>query len=69
MLGSVLGIIAFFVLVVISKSLKIVGQAEVLVVERLGRFNRVAHSGLNVLIPFVEKPRAIDVTRSLTSAA
>ena len=61
MLGSFLGVIAFFALVVISKSLKIVGQAEVLVVERLGRFNRVAHSGLNVLIPFVEKPRAIDV--------
>ena len=61
MLGSIIGIIAFFALVVVSKSLKIVGQAEVLVVERLGRFHRVARSGLNILIPFVEKPRAIDV--------
>jgi regulator of protease activity HflC (stomatin/prohibitin superfamily) len=47
--------------VTLVKALKIVGQAEVLVIERLGRFHRVARSGLNVLIPFVEKPRAIDV--------
>ena len=56
-----LGILAAGGLVVLTKSLKIVGQAEVLVVERLGRFHRVARSGLNILIPFVERPRAIDV--------
>jgi regulator of protease activity HflC (stomatin/prohibitin superfamily) len=33
----------------------------VLVIERLGRFHRVARSGFNVLIPFLERPRAIDV--------
>jgi regulator of protease activity HflC (stomatin/prohibitin superfamily) len=40
---------------------KIVGQAEVMVIERLGRFNRLARSGFNVLIPFLERPRSIDV--------
>jgi len=42
-------------------SIKIVGQAEVLVIERLGRFHRLARSGLNILIPFVERPKTIDV--------
>jgi regulator of protease activity HflC (stomatin/prohibitin superfamily) len=42
-------------------SIKIVGQAEVLVVERLGRFHRLARSGLNILIPFVERAKTIDV--------
>ena len=42
-------------------SLKVIGQAEVMVIERLGRFHRVARSGLNILIPLVERPRAIDV--------
>jgi regulator of protease activity HflC (stomatin/prohibitin superfamily) len=42
-------------------SFKIVGQAEVMVIERLGRFHRVARSGLNVLIPLFERPRSIDV--------
>jgi regulator of protease activity HflC (stomatin/prohibitin superfamily) len=56
-----LGIVAAFVLGVIIRSVKIIGQAEVIVVERLGRFHRVARSGLNLLIPFVERPRHLDV--------
>ncbi len=47
--------------ILISRSIKIIGQAEVMVVERLGRFHRVARSGLNILIPFVEKPRLLEV--------
>src|SRR3954452_24460109 len=46
---------------VAATSIKIIGQAEVMVVERLGRFHRVARSGLNVLIPFVERARLLDV--------
>ncbi len=54
-------ILAVLALYVLAKSIKIIGQAEVIVVERLGRFNRVARSGLNFLIPFVERPRTLDV--------
>src|SRR3954463_9550901 len=61
MFGLIFGIFVLLGLVVVTKSLKVVGQAEVLVVERLGRFHRLARSGLNVLIPFIEKPRSIDV--------
>ena len=57
----VLALIAAFGLLVITKSIKIIGQAEVMVIERLGRFNRVARSGLNLLIPFVERPKTLDV--------
>src|SRR5688572_26948974 len=57
----ILGILAVFGLLVITKSFKVVGQAEVMVIERLGRFHRVARSGLNILLPFIEVPRAIDV--------
>ncbi len=56
-----LGVVVALAGVVIAKSIKIVGQAEVMVVERLGRFHRVARSGLNILLPFVEAPRPIDV--------
>jgi regulator of protease activity HflC (stomatin/prohibitin superfamily) len=49
------------VLFVATSSVKIVGQAEVMVIERLGRFNRVARSGLNLLVPFMDRPRTIDV--------
>jgi regulator of protease activity HflC (stomatin/prohibitin superfamily) len=30
-----------------------------LLIERLGRFNRIASSGLNVIIPFLDSPRAV----------
>jgi regulator of protease activity HflC (stomatin/prohibitin superfamily) len=56
-----LGVLAVIAIWVMTKSFKIVGQAEVMVVERLGRFHRVARSGLNILVPFVEAPRTIDV--------
>lgn len=46
---------------VIIPSIKVIGQAEVIVVERFGRFHRVARSGLNFLIPFVERARTLDV--------
>jgi len=31
----------------------------VMLVERLGRFDKVASSGLNILVPFLDKPRAV----------
>ena len=46
---------------VITKTVKVIGQAEVMVIERWGRFNRVGRSGLNLLIPWMERPRTIDV--------
>ncbi len=56
-----IGIVALGVGVILAKSVRIIGQAEVMVVERLGSFNRVARSGLNLLIPFVERAKTIDV--------
>lgn len=60
--GIVIAILVVLIgLVLVTSSVKIIGQAEVMVIERLGRFHRLARSGLNVLIPFVERPRSIDV--------
>src|SRR4051812_40413128 len=49
--------IAISALVVAAKTIKIVPQATVMLIERLGRFSRDAASGLNVLVPFLDKPR------------
>jgi len=56
-----LAIITLLVGWMLSKSIKVIGQAEVMVIERWGRFSRVGRSGLNILIPWMEKPRTIDV--------
>jgi len=46
-------------LTVAWKTIKIVPQSSVLLIERLGRFHRIASSGLNIIVPFFESPRAV----------
>ena len=47
-------------IIFIIKGVIIVQQAEVVIVERLGKFDRVLESGFNFIIPIIEAPRAID---------
>ena len=56
--------VGIFLLIVAAKTIKIVPQATVMLIERLGRFNRVAASGLNILVPFLDKARAVYWTNS-----
>src|SRR5437764_5247135 len=51
--------IGIVLLIIAIKTIKIVPQSTVMLVERLGRFNRVAASGLNILTPFLDKPRGV----------
>ena len=51
--------LAIALITVAWKTIKIVPQSTVLLIERLGRFNRVAQSGLNIIVPFFEAPRAV----------
>ena len=52
-------IIGFALLIIAWKTLKIVPQSAVLLIERLGKFNRLATSGLNIIVPFFEAPRTV----------
>ena len=65
LIPAIAAIVALFIF---TSSVKIVGQAEVMVIERFGRFNRLARSGLNILIPWVERPKTIDVRYLSTDA-
>jgi regulator of protease activity HflC (stomatin/prohibitin superfamily) len=58
------GFMAIVLLVIAAKTIRIVPQATVMLVERLGRFDKVASSGLNILIPFLDRPRAYYWTNS-----
>ncbi|MFT5660030.1 MAG: regulator of protease activity HflC (stomatin/prohibitin superfamily) [Sulfurimonas sp.] len=50
------GAIILFALAIIVKGIKIVSQADMLVVERLGKFHTVLKGGLNFIIPIVDNP-------------
>jgi len=47
-------------IVLVAKGVIIVQQAEVVVIERLGKFHKVLDSGFNWIIPVLDAPRAID---------
>jgi regulator of protease activity HflC (stomatin/prohibitin superfamily) len=59
-----LAFIGIALLVIAAKTIKIVPQSSVLLIERLGKFHRVAASGLNIIVPFFESPRAVYWTNS-----
>src|SRR5262245_40603407 len=54
------GVIALVAIYVASKTIRIVPQATVLLIERLGKFSRVASGGMNMIIPFLDRPRAFN---------
>jgi regulator of protease activity HflC (stomatin/prohibitin superfamily) len=61
-MGTALFVIgAVAVVFAMVKGLRIVPQAKVMVVERLGKFHHVATSGPNILIPFFDSPRIMEM--------
>ncbi len=62
----ILLLVAIVVVVMAIKGFRIVQQAETMVVERLGKYHRTLHSGVNVLWPFFDRPRRIQWRYSLT---
>jgi regulator of protease activity HflC (stomatin/prohibitin superfamily) len=52
-------ILLLAVIIVISRSIKVVPQSETRVIERLGRFHSVLNPGLNIIWPFIDKPKVV----------
>ena len=52
-----------FLLIIIAiiafKTIKIVKQSEVYVIERLGKFHKIADAGLTIIIPFMDQVRSV----------
>ncbi|HQJ82182.1 MAG TPA: stomatin-like protein, partial [Bacteroidales bacterium] len=55
----IFGAIALFVIIFAAAGFKIVQQAETMIIERLGRYNRTLSSGINIIWPVIDKPREI----------
>ncbi|MCS6979494.1 MAG: SPFH/Band 7/PHB domain protein [Flavobacteriales bacterium] len=52
-------LIALFVVLFALRGFKIVQQSETMIVERLGRYHRTLNSGINIIWPVIDRPRAI----------
>ncbi len=53
-------IIVIFIIILVSKGLVIVKQAQVIIIERLGKYNRTLDSGLHIIWPIIDKARQIN---------
>ncbi len=62
-----LGLVVLIVIIVVSAGVKIVPQSETRVVERLGRFHSVLSPGLNIIWPFIDKPKTVYTRRVETA--
>ena len=52
-------VLVFLLIVILIKATFIVRQAEVIMIERLGKFNKMLTSGIHFLIPFMDQPRKV----------
>src|SRR5476651_1142639 len=63
----VFGFFALFAFVVLVKTIKVVPQKQVMIVERLGRFHKSAEAGLNIILPFLDSVRdTLDLREQIT---
>src|SRR6266699_3700338 len=57
--------VALLVLIVLLRTIRIVPQKQVKLVERLGKYHRTAEAGLNTIVPFLDSVRDTIVMREL----
>jgi len=63
-------VLVLFVILIAYSSIKIIRQASVGIVERLGKYHKTAEQGINMLIPFIDRFRAIvDLREQVVSFA
>ena len=52
-------VVTLFVIIFVRTGIKIIQQAETMIIQRLGKYNRTLESGINIVIPIFDKPRPI----------
>lgn len=60
-------VLIFLVIVTIVQSLCIVQQSQTVIIERLGRYYRTLTSGVNIIVPFIDRPRAMNWRYTITA--
>jgi regulator of protease activity HflC (stomatin/prohibitin superfamily) len=55
-------VVCLFLIIALFKATFVVQQAEVVIVERFGKFHRILDSGIHFIIPFMDQTRSITWT-------
>ena len=63
----ILILLVILALVILGKSIKVVPQKQVKLIERVGKFHKKAEAGLNIILPFIDSVReTIDLREQIT---
>jgi regulator of protease activity HflC (stomatin/prohibitin superfamily) len=52
-------VLLVFSIILALKGFKIIKQAEVMIIERFGRFHTILESGIHFIIPIIDSPRGV----------
>jgi regulator of protease activity HflC (stomatin/prohibitin superfamily) len=55
----ILIVLAAFVIIFAASGIRIIQQSQTMIIERLGKYYRTLPSGINIIIPIIDKPRQI----------
>ncbi len=59
-------ILVAIIVVIAFKSIKVVNQSEVYIIERLGKYYKTAEAGLTLIFPFVDRVSSVVLLKELT---
>jgi regulator of protease activity HflC (stomatin/prohibitin superfamily) len=55
--GTILALLAVYVLFQFLKAIRLVPQQEAYIVERLGNYHKTIEAGFHALVPFIDRVR------------
>ena len=61
MFGVIFTVVLVLAILVFIQSVKIIRQAQVMIIERLGVYHRTLNAGFNLIIPFFDVPKELHV--------
>ena len=60
------GVIIAIIVIIAFKSIKVVNQSEVYIIERLGKYYKTADAGLTFILPFIDRVSSVVLLKELT---
>ena len=59
-------ILLVIIIIIALKSIKVVNQSEVYIIERLGKYYKTADAGLTFILPFIDRVSSVVLLKELT---
>ena len=59
-------VLLVIIAIIAFKSIKVVNQSEVYIIERLGRYYKTAEAGLTLILPFIDRVSSVVLLKELT---